>query len=95
MIKMKRGLKINEIPNSCQISLCFISYKSLIKTHQNIEMPYKSRRSLILIMMRVILGTYKVVLIGLVFGRSAQVRSFNCDMYWLCLYEKKIYIYIY
>ena len=49
------------------------------------DSPFKSMRSLILITMRVILATYKAVLIRRVFGRSGQVRSFNCDMYWLLL----------
>ena len=47
------------------------------------EKTDKSRRSLILVMIRVILGTEKVVLIRLGFGRSAQVRSLNCGTYWL------------
>ena len=35
-------------------------------------------------MMRVVLGTEKVVLlIRMVLGRSGQVRSFTFDMYWL------------
>ena len=33
-------------------------------------------------MMRVILGSSKVVLIRLDFWRWAKVRSCNCDMYW-------------
>ena len=33
-------------------------------------------------MMMVILATFQVVLIRIVFGRSGQVKSLNCDMYW-------------
>ena len=38
-------------------------------------------RPLVLIIMRVLLGSDNVVLVRLVFGRSAQVKSFDCDMY--------------